>query len=106
MEEPPIEKSGERDLESELLLVRAHIEAAPPEDFLEHTDPLREEDFALIGKYIQCYCYADFNGRRIIDTIRGAEEGAQRQNAGRLADAQVFSSLKEAAARLAPCAMV
>ncbi len=41
---------------------------------------------------IQVYCYADFNGRRIVDVLRHAATG-QPRNASRLQDAQVFPML-------------
>lgn len=88
-------------VESRLMVIKAAIDA-DPESYIQQTEPLRESDFTLMGKILQCYCYADLNARRIIDVIRLAESGPEKQNAGRLADAQVFSTLRDAAALLPP----
>ena len=60
----------------------------------------READFALMGKLIQLYCYADLNARRIIDALRHAAFGPQARCASRLQDAQVVPKLVEIAAEL------
>lgn len=73
---------------------------ADPDAFLASTADLRETDFALMGKLIQLYCYADLNARRIIDTLRHAAFGPEARYASRLQDAQVFPKLREIAAEL------
>lgn len=73
---------------------------ADPDAFLASTIDLRDADFALMGKVIQLYCYADLNARRIIDALRHAAQGPRARNASRLQDAQVFPKLREIAAEL------
>ncbi len=73
---------------------------ADPDAFLSATTDLRDSDFALMGKLIQLYCYADLNARRIIDALRHAAFGAEARYASRLQDAQVFPKLREITAEL------
>ncbi|WP_066782304.1 hypothetical protein [Sphingomonas sp. CCH5-D11] len=73
---------------------------ADPDAFLASTTNLRDADFALMGKLIQLYCYADLNARRIIDALRHAAHGPGARNASRLQDAQVFPKLREIVAEL------
>jgi hypothetical protein len=73
---------------------------ADPEYYLNKTAPLTDADFAFMGRFIQSYCYADLNARRIIDYIRSAALGPDKKNAGILQDAQVFPKLREVAEML------
>lgn len=75
---------------------------AKPFDFLETTTDLSDDDYALIGKLIQLYCFADLNARRIVDAIRHAALGTDARNASRLQDAQVFPTLRELVGRWIP----
>lgn len=71
-----------------------------PDKFLAATTGLRDSDFALMGKLVQLYCFADLNARRIIDALRHAAFGPEARYASRLQDAQVFPKLREAASGL------
>ncbi len=86
---------------SEIERIKAQIDA-DPDAYFSQTVALTEADFALVGKLIQTYCYTDLNARRIIDLIRHAALGPDKQNAGTLQDAQVFEKLREVAQMLAP----
>ncbi|MFC3674059.1 hypothetical protein [Ferrovibrio xuzhouensis] len=65
-----------------------------PVDFLETTTDLNDDDYALMGKLIQLYCFADLNARRIIDAIHHATLGADARSGSRLRDAEVFPRLQ------------
>ncbi|MCW3476297.1 hypothetical protein [Limobrevibacterium gyesilva] len=79
--------------------IRQRIDANP-EALLANTESLQEGDFALLGKLIQTYCFADLNARRIVDALRHAMIGPEARYASRLQDAQVFPKLKEIVAEL------
>lgn len=66
-----------------------------PTSFMELTMSPSDEDFAVMGKLIQLYCFADLNARRIIDAICGAFEGPDARRASRFQDGQVFPKLTE-----------
>ena len=66
-----------------LLMLKAIFEQNP-ETFVEKTEDPSSTDYALIGKVVQFYCFADFNGRRIIDLLRHAAIGSDARNASRL----------------------
>ena len=53
---------------------------ADPDGFLEATVEPTDEDFRMIGKFIQTYCFADFCARRTIDAIRQAAFDAADAN--------------------------
>lgn len=91
-------------LAAQTAAIKAAVDANP-EGFMAGTTDLREADFALIGKVIQLYCFADLNARRIIDALRHAALGADERIASRLKDAQVFPKLREAADHLPPSNM-
>lgn len=63
-----------------------------PRSFINQTDNPKSTDILMIGTLIQLYCYADFNGRRIVDVLRPAALGEPR-SASRLQDSQVFPIL-------------
>jgi len=65
-----------------------------PQAFINQTDNLNSDDVLMIGTVVQIYCYADFNGRRIVDVLRHAALGEPR-SASRLQDAQVFPALEK-----------
>lgn len=79
--------------------VQAEIDA-DPELYLTKTHPLTQDDLVLIGTVVQIYGYADLNARRIIDHLRRASLGPDKQNAGLLQDAQVYNKLVEVAETL------
>lgn len=62
-------------------------------DLFAETSPLKEEDFTLIGKFIQIYCYSDLNARRIIDTLHFARTGREEQFASKLIEKDVLLHL-------------
>lgn len=64
------------------------------EDLLAGTSSLEEDDFNLIGKFIQIYCYSDLNARRIIDTVRFARTGREEEFASKLNEIDVLDHLK------------
>lgn len=73
----------------------ASIKAAfegDPQSFINKTADPKTTDITMIGTVVQLYCYADFNGRRIVDVLRHAALGEPR-SASRLQDAQVFPML-------------
>lgn len=80
------------DPRGELLAAIKTAFEGDPEAFVRQTDNLNENDVLMIGTVIQLYCYADFNGRRIVDVLRHAATGEPR-TASRLQDAQVFPML-------------
>lgn len=82
-------------------LVEIQIEIeADPELYLTKTDPLTTDDLILAGKVVQTFNYADLNARRIIDSVRHAALGPDKQNGGILQDKQVYEKLIEAAEML------
>ncbi len=50
---------------------------ADPDAFLASTTTLSVEDFALIGKLIQLFCYADLNARKGGQRRRSNPNGAR-----------------------------
>lgn len=91
------------DYASEIARIKERIDSDPdPNALFKATENLREEDFTLLGKFIQAYCVADLHARRVVDALRHAALGANERFASRLQDAQVFSKLFEIAAKLPP----
>lgn len=76
-----------------LAAIKAAFEG-DPQAFINQTDNLNRDDVLMIGTVVQLYCYADFNGRRIVDVLRHAALGEPR-SASRLQDAQVFTALEK-----------
>jgi hypothetical protein len=70
------------------------------DSFIASTENLTNDDYILIAKFIQGYCFADYNARRVLDALREAELGARWQSSGRSQDAQIFSMLADTAERL------
>ena len=82
-------------VQRDIAAVTRLIEENPGQALALSQDPW-DEDFALIGKLIQTYCFADVNARRIIDSLRHASIGPEARNASRLPDGQVFPYLGKA----------
>lgn len=74
-----------------LAAIKAAFEG-DPQAFVNQTENPNSADVFMIGTVIQLYCYADFNGRRIVDVFRHVALGEPRA-ASRLQDAQVFPML-------------
>ena len=74
--------------------------ARNPDKFIEQAKPPSAQDFALIGKLVQLYCFADFCARRIIDAVDEAAEGEKHRKAAHLKDHDVFVHLRRVAAKL------
>lgn len=64
------------------------------DNWLENTDVLSQKDFALIGKFIQIYCIADFNARRVIDIMREIRTGQKENFASALTEVDVLVHLR------------
>jgi len=64
----------------------------------QETELPSESDFALIGKFIQVYCVADFNARRVINGLRAICLGEEEDFSSRLNDKDVLTHLKISAA--------
>lgn len=86
-----------------LALIKAEIDA-DPDAYLLKTNGLTSEDMTLTGTVVQTFNFTDINARRIIDSLRHAALGPQKQNGGVLQDAQVYEKLIEAAELLPPYA--
>lgn len=71
-----------------------------PDMYLNQTSGLLDADFELMGRFVQTYCFADLNARRMIDAVKHASKGSEKRNAGRLQDKQVFEELEKAIAML------
>ena len=74
--------------------------ARDPDKFIEQAKLPSAQDFALIGKLVQLYCFADFCARRIIDAVDEAAEGEEHRKAAHLKDHDVFAHLRRVAAKL------
>ena len=86
------EEQGVADPRAALLAaVKAAFEG-DPQSFISQTVDPSSADVLMIGTVVQLYCYADFNGRRIVDVLRHVALGEPR-TASRLQDAQVFPML-------------
>jgi hypothetical protein len=79
--------------EALLVAIKAAFDG-DPQAFINQTDNLNRDDVLMIGTVVQIYCYADFNGRRLVDVLRHAALGESR-SASRLQDAQVFPALEK-----------
>lgn len=67
------------------------------ENWLDYTDPLTPKEFTLIGKFIQIYCIADFNSRRVIDVMREIRTGNKENFASTLNEADTLVHLRKSA---------
>lgn len=70
-----------------------------PDGFIEQAKPPSVRDFALIGRLVQLYCFADFCARRIIDAADEAAKGEEHRRAAHLKDHDVFAHLRRVAAK-------
>lgn len=86
-------------LEVALQAVRREIDE-DPDGYLNRTEALEPNDFALMGRLVQDYCYADLNARRVIDAIKHAALGPEHRNAGVLQDKQVFEEFQKVVEKL------
>jgi len=73
--------------------VTKFIDGFSPDDFMAKTVPLSHDDYALVGRLLQAYCWADFNGRRVLDLLWAINETGTGEGASRLRDAQVIEHL-------------
>lgn len=64
------------------------------DNWLENTDVLSQKDFSLIGRFIQIYCIADFNARRVIDVMREIRTGQKDNFASTLNEVDVLLHLR------------
>lgn len=62
-------------------------------NFLNNTSPLNEEDFSLIGKFIQMYCSADYRGRHLVNQMRQINGSGDRGFGNKLTEEQVLMHL-------------
>lgn len=63
-----------------------------------HTEPLRPEDFALIGRFIQVYCVFDLMARRVLGTMqRGFSAPGEQAAPDLLHDKALLEHLDSAA---------
>ena len=58
-----------------------------------------DADFALMGKFIQLYCYAEFNARRLADALSTKITGLRAINYYRLNDTDLLIHLRKLASR-------
>src|SRR4051794_22492148 len=82
-----------------IVRLKQEIDASPG-SFLSETKDLLASDYELMGRFIQIYCCADLNARRVIDALRHAAFGPSARNGSVLQDSQVFPKLNEVAAML------
>jgi hypothetical protein len=73
---------------------------ADPHTFIASTSNLTSDDHELVGRLIQLYCFADYNARRVIDTVREAAKGPEARNGSRLAEPDFFDHLEQVAQML------
>lgn len=62
------------------------------ENFVSDTMRLSHDDYALIGRFIQAYCVADFEARRVISAMRDIS-GATGLDAAQLSDKDTITHL-------------
>lgn len=69
-------------------------------DFIGNTIPLSTEDEMLVGRFVQQYCWADFNARRAVNYLRQINSGDSCEFSGKLNDKEVLEHLAFEAASL------
>jgi hypothetical protein len=69
------------------------VDSFSPEDFMNKTVPLNHDDYALIGKLVQAYCWADFNGRRVLELLWSVNGTLFGRKAASLRDGDVIKEL-------------
>lgn len=73
--------------------IQQELESDP--DWLDkETSPCGKEEFFQIGAFIQAYCAADYNARRIIDAVRLLSKPPLPRIASGLNDADVYLHLR------------
>lgn len=70
------------------------------DDFIGNTIPLSTEDEMLIGRFVQQYCWADFNARRAVNYLRQINSEDSCDFSGSLNDKDVLKHLASEAASL------
>lgn len=65
---------------------------------LNDTIPLERDDYFRIGLFIQTYCFADFEARRIINLLEQIQSGEPTSYASKLNDKDTIEHLKRHAA--------
>ena len=69
-------------------------------DWLETlTRPPTHDEYALLGKFIQIYCIAEFNARRLLDALKSRLPDSSDVNSYRLNDTDLLMHLRKAADR-------
>lgn len=82
------------------LLEEIVVNLGGDDDFIGNTVPLSTEDEMLIGRFVQQYCWADFNARRAVNYLRQINSGDARNFSGNLNDTDVLTHLASEAASL------
>lgn len=72
---------------------KSFVDSFSPEDFTNKTVPLNHDDYALIGKLVQAYCWADFNGRRVLELLWSVNGTLFGRKAASLRDGDVIREL-------------
>ena len=65
---------------------------------LNDTAPLERDDYFRIGLFVQTYCFADFEARRIINLLEQIQSGEPTSYASKLNDKDTIEHLKRHAA--------
>jgi len=79
----------------EIQLQKLASSISEDENWLERTLPLKKSDYSFIGAFIQSYCIADFNSRRLINAMRAIYINDNKDFAARLSDADVLLHLSK-----------
>lgn len=64
------------------------------DDIIRRTVPLSNQDYALIGQFVQAYCWADLNARRVINLLRVINRHDEEEFATRLNEKATIEHLK------------
>lgn len=72
---------------------KSFMDGFSPEDFMTKTVPLSHDDYALIGQLVQAYCWADFNGRRVLELLWSVNGTLFGRKAASLRDGEVIKEL-------------
>ncbi|MEN5302617.1 hypothetical protein [Pseudomonas sp. TWI628] len=70
------------------------------DEFIENTEPLMPKDERLVGRFVQQYCWADFNSRRAINYLRQINGKGESNFSGGLNDTDVVKHLGSESASL------
>lgn len=88
------------DIYSEAQLKELQTSMGEGDEFIDKTSPLLKEDYELIGEFVQMYCWADLNGRRLVNQLRKINRNDGDEFASRLGDKQVLEHLVGEAEKL------